>query len=118
MKFLLRAFPTVALANFAAAQFNYSFPDCTNGPLKSTVVCNTSKDPATRARALIQMFTDEELTQNTDNVSPGVARLGVPPYQWWSEALVSVFLSSFVFNHSRNSAWSGWESWGHIRRFG
>jgi beta-D-xylosidase 4 len=80
---------TLALAtNVALGQFNYSFPDCTDGPLKSTVVCDTSKDSATRARALIQMFTDEELTQNTDNVSPGVPRLGVPSYQWWSEALV------------------------------
>ncbi|KXN86330.1 putative exo-1,4-beta-xylosidase bxlB [Leucoagaricus sp. SymC.cos] len=78
----------LVVANVATAQFNYSFPDCTSGPLKSTVVCDTSKNPATRARALIQMFTDEELTQNTDNVSPGVPRLGVPSYQWWSEALV------------------------------
>jgi hypothetical protein len=75
--------------NVAFAQFNYSFPDCTNGPLKSTTVCDTTREPAVRARALIQMFTDEELTENTDNVSPGVPRLGVPSYQWWSEALVS-----------------------------
>lgn len=82
----------VVAINVALAQFNYSFPDCTNGPLKSTDVCDTTKEPAVRARALIQMFTDEELTQNTDNVSPGVPRLGVPPYQWWSEALVSFAL--------------------------
>lgn len=87
---LLTAATIAAIANIASAQFNYSFPDCANGPLKSTVVCDTSKDPATRARALIQMFTDEELTQNTDNVSPGVPRLGVPSYQWWSEALHGV----------------------------
>lgn len=70
--------------------FSYSFPDCVDGPLKSTIVCDTSKDPATRAQALIQMFTDEELTQNTDNSSPGVPRLGIPSYQWWSEALHGV----------------------------
>lgn len=85
---LLVAITLAIAANVALAQFNYSFPDCANGPLKSTVVCDPRKDPATRARALIAMFTDEELTQNTDNVSPGVPRLGLPPYQWWSEALV------------------------------
>ncbi|KAJ3563995.1 hypothetical protein NP233_g8585 [Leucocoprinus birnbaumii] len=87
---LCTAITLAIVANTALAQFNYSFPDCANGPLKSTVVCDTSKSPATRARALIQMFTDEELTQNTDNVSPGVPRLGVPSYQWWSEALHGV----------------------------
>jgi len=65
----------------------YSFPDCVDGPLNSTTVCDTSKDPATRARALIEMLTDEELIQNTDNGSDGVPRLGLPSYQWWSEAL-------------------------------
>lgn len=80
----------LVLASVSLAQFNFSFPDCANGPLKSTIVCNTAKDAATRAHALIQMFTDEELIRNTDNVSPGVPRLGIPPYQWWSEALHGV----------------------------
>ncbi|KAJ3563996.1 hypothetical protein NP233_g8584 [Leucocoprinus birnbaumii] len=79
-----------ALVGISLAQFNYSYPDCANGPLKDTVVCDTSKNALIRARALIQMFTIEELTRNADNLSPGVPRLGVPPYQWWSEALHGV----------------------------
>ncbi|KAF9452025.1 glycoside hydrolase family 3 protein [Macrolepiota fuliginosa MF-IS2] len=93
---LLVATTLAVAANLALAQFNYSFPDCTNGPLSSTVVCDATQDPATRAKALIQMFTDEELTQNTDNVSPGVPRLGLPSYQWWSEALHGVASSPGV----------------------
>lgn len=85
---LLAAATLAIAAKVALAQFNYSFPDCTNGPLKSTIVCDTNQAPAARASALIKMFTDAELTQNTDNVSPGVPRLGLPSYQWWSEALV------------------------------
>jgi len=84
---LLAASTLAIMTNVGFAQFSYSFPDCVDGPLKSTTVCDTSKDPATRARALIKMFTDEELIQNTDNGSAGVPRLGVPSYQWWSEAL-------------------------------
>jgi hypothetical protein len=70
------------------AGLNYTFPDCTSGVLKNNTVCDTSKDPATRAKALVALFTDSELIANTVNLSPGVQRLGLPSYQWWSEALV------------------------------
>ncbi|TFK43326.1 glycoside hydrolase family 3 protein [Crucibulum laeve] len=68
----------------------YSFPDCTKAPLKGNGVCDTTKDPVTRAKAIIQQFTVEELMSNTVNLSPGVPRLGIPAYQWWSEALHGV----------------------------
>jgi beta-D-xylosidase 4 len=67
----------------------YSFPDCVGGPLANTTVCNTSASPTTRAKALIAMFTTAELVANTVNMSPGVSRLGLPAYNWWSEALVN-----------------------------
>jgi beta-D-xylosidase 4 len=66
----------------------YSFPDCINGPLKNNTICDTTKDPATRAKAVVALFTVQELIANTVNLSPGVPRLGLPSYQWWSEALV------------------------------
>lgn len=68
--------------------FPYSFPDCVNGPLKNNTVCDTTKSPAERAQALVALFTVPELISNTVNQSPGVPRLGLPNYQWWSEALV------------------------------
>ncbi|KAJ7811988.1 beta-xylosidase [Mycena olivaceomarginata] len=62
------------------------FPDCVNGPLKNNAVCDTSQDPVTRAKAVIALFTDEELIHNSVHQSDGVPRLGLPPYNWWSEA--------------------------------
>jgi beta-D-xylosidase 4 len=83
---------TLVVATFILpAHPAFAFADCANGPLKATSVCDLTKDPATRARTLIQMFTDDELIRNGDNTSPGVPRLGLPPYEWWSEALVSPF---------------------------
>src|ERR1700742_536534 len=66
----------------------FSFPDCVNGPLKTNLVCNTTAAPLDRAQALISLFTIDELVNNTQNEAGGVPRLGLPQYQWWSEALV------------------------------
>ncbi|EED20979.1 beta-xylosidase XylA [Talaromyces stipitatus ATCC 10500] len=69
------------------ATLNLSFPDCINGPLKDNIVCNTSVNYVERAEGLISLFTLEELINNTQNSAPGVPRLGLPPYQVWSEGL-------------------------------
>ncbi|KAK7026859.1 hypothetical protein VNI00_015401 [Paramarasmius palmivorus] len=60
-----------------------------------------------RARALVAELTVEELIANTGNESPGVARLGIPAYNWWNEALHgfggspgSVFSGSGEFSYS------------------
>ena len=78
---------TLAIGVYADAP-PYSFPDCTVSPLKGNAVCDVTKDPITRATALIDLWTDAELLNNTGNSSPGVARLGIPAYNWWSEGLV------------------------------
>jgi hypothetical protein len=74
----------------SVSAFAYSFPNCVNGPLKNNAVCDPTKDSVTRAKAVIQLFTVEELINNTVNTSPGIPRLGLPNYEWWSEALVSL----------------------------
>ncbi|KAF9262901.1 beta-xylosidase [Marasmius fiardii PR-910] len=73
-----------------------AFPDCVNGPLSKTLVCDTTAASIDRARALANELTVSELIQNTVNQSPGVSRLGLPPYNWWSEALHGVALSPGV----------------------
>ena len=83
------AFLTAIAVGISPVAGFYAFPDCINGPLASNAVCDTSKDAVTRATALIDLWTDDELTSNTVNESPGVPRLGIPAYNWWSEALVS-----------------------------
>lgn len=80
------------IATWTSLASGYGFPDCINGPLANSTVCDISKDAITRATALINLWTDEELTNNTVNSSPGVPRLGLPAYNWWSEALVNHFL--------------------------
>lgn len=87
----LRALQCLLSAYAASAALSlYQFPDCTTAPLKGNAVCDMSKDPVTRAQAIVSQFTVPELINNTVNMTPGVARLGLPPYQWWSEALVSL----------------------------
>ncbi|KAF2179690.1 glycoside hydrolase family 3 protein [Zopfia rhizophila CBS 207.26] len=63
------------------------FPDCVNGPLKNNTICNTSASPVDRAKALISLYTLEEKINATGSTAPGVPRLGIPPYEWWSEGL-------------------------------
>ncbi|KAM5530909.1 hypothetical protein V8D89_015441 [Ganoderma adspersum] len=75
---------------FALPESGYAFPDCVNGPLANNTVCDTTKDAITRVTALIDLWTDAELVSNTVNGSPGVPRLGVPAYNWWSEGLHGV----------------------------
>ncbi|KAK8179615.1 beta-xylosidase [Phyllosticta citribraziliensis] len=71
----------------------YGFPDCENGPLKENLVCDTTATPKARAAALVAALTLEEKFSNTGNTAPGVPRLGIPPYQWWNEALHGVAYS-------------------------
>ena len=73
----------LALACLSLASFAYAdFPDCVDGPLANTTVCDTSATPFERARALVSLFTLEEKINNTGNTSPGVPRIGLPPYQY------------------------------------
>ncbi|PMD13033.1 glycoside hydrolase family 3 protein [Hyaloscypha hepaticicola] len=85
-------FGLVALAGLVTADF----PDCVNGPLANNTVCNVKADPYTRATALVSLFTFDEKISNTQNSSPGVPRIGLPPYQWWNEALHGVASSPGV----------------------
>ena len=47
----------------------------------------TFEAPLVRAKSLVALYTLEEKINATASTSPGVARLGIPPYQWWNEGL-------------------------------
>ncbi|KAK4477410.1 hypothetical protein RD792_016631 [Penstemon davidsonii] len=49
--------------------------------------CNTSLPIKTRAQTLISLLTVDEKIQQLSNNASAVSRLGIPPYQWWSESL-------------------------------
>ncbi|KAL4807889.1 glycoside hydrolase superfamily [Aspergillus unguis] len=82
----------------------HSFPDCENGPLSETPVCDKTLDARSRAEALISLFTFEELVNNTGNTNLGVSRLGLPNYQVWGEALHGVGRANFA--DSGNFSWA------------
>ncbi|XHG07498.1 hypothetical protein AWENTII_010640 [Aspergillus wentii] len=88
--------PEPTLSDHSQAKINFTFPDCENGPLSKTLVCDTSADPHDRAADLISLFTFEELVNNTGNNAPGVPRLGLPPYQVWTEALHGVARANYT----------------------
>uniref|UniRef100_A0A7N0UPU0 Uncharacterized protein n=1 Tax=Kalanchoe fedtschenkoi TaxID=63787 RepID=A0A7N0UPU0_KALFE len=55
--------------------------------LDSYPFCNTSLSVPDRARSLISLLTlDEKIHHLCNNVTQ-IPRLGLPPYQWWSESL-------------------------------
>ncbi|KAK4128066.1 glycoside hydrolase family 3 protein [Parathielavia appendiculata] len=67
-----------------------TYPDCRNGPLAQNKVCDRSLPPAQRAAALVAAMVNEEKLQNLVSKSNGAPRLGLPAYNWWSEALHGV----------------------------
>jgi beta-D-xylosidase 4 len=75
---------------------NAAFPDCIKGPLASNLVCDSTASVSARAKAVVAEFTVSELIANTGYQSPGVSRLGLPAYNWWSEALHGVAFSPGV----------------------
>jgi xylan 1,4-beta-xylosidase len=65
-------------------------PVCSVDPLCSNDVCDPSLPMEQRALALVNAMTLEEKADNMVHAAPGVGRLGLPPYDWWSEALHGV----------------------------
>ncbi|TDZ16578.1 putative exo-1,4-beta-xylosidase bxlB [Colletotrichum orbiculare MAFF 240422] len=74
----------------AVAKAPANLPDCSRDPLCSTDVCDESLSDRDRAAALVSRLTIWEKLDNLVNEAPGVPRLGLPPYEWWSEGLHGV----------------------------
>ncbi|PLB50924.1 hypothetical protein P170DRAFT_474469 [Aspergillus steynii IBT 23096] len=79
--------PEPGLYDFTQNVVDWAFPDCAGGPLKDTIICDISARPHDRAAALVSMFTFEELVNSSGNLIPAIPRLGLPPYQAWTESL-------------------------------
>lgn len=52
--------------------------------------CNISLSYEDRTKDLVSRLTLQEKVQQLVNSATGISRLGVPPYEWWSEALHGV----------------------------
>lgn len=69
---------------------NASFPDCEFGPLSKFPICDQSIPSRQRAADLVSRMTTQEKILRLVSTSPAIPRLGLPAYQWWSEALHGV----------------------------
>jgi beta-D-xylosidase 4 len=73
--------------NPQAGKANDIFADCTRDPLCSNPVCDPSLSVRDRAAGLVNVLNIEEKLDTLVDKTPGVPRLGIWPYEWWSEAL-------------------------------
>lgn len=58
--------------------------------VKSLTFCDSSLPYNVRAKDLIDQMTLQEKAQQLGDTAYGVPRLGLPKYEWWSEALHGV----------------------------
>ncbi|KAK5163127.1 uncharacterized protein LTR77_010911 [Saxophila tyrrhenica] len=79
-------------------------PVCKTNPFCSFKACNTSLSMDERIAALLKEMTLEEKVTNLVDSATGVPRLGLPPYEWWSEALHGVADSPGVEFNSPNGS--------------
>jgi beta-D-xylosidase 4 len=87
--FLLHCLSSLLLIIPCASQ-SYA---CDKSETSQFPFCNTSLSYVDRAKDLVSRLTLQEKVQQIVNDATGISRLGVPPYQWWSEALHGVAVS-------------------------
>ncbi|KFK25328.1 hypothetical protein AALP_AA8G098500 [Arabis alpina] len=63
-----------------------NFP-CKPPHFTSYPFCNTSLSITQRAQSLVSLLTLSEKIGQLSNTAGSVPRLGIPPYEWWSESL-------------------------------
>lgn len=64
--------------------------DPSNPTTKLFHFCRTDLPINRRARDLVSRLTIDEKISQLVNTAPGIPRIGVPAYEWWSEALHGV----------------------------
>ena len=73
-----------------------NYPDCKSGPLSKFPICDLSLPSHQRAVDLVSRMTTAEKIVRMVNDGNSIPRLGLPRYQWWSEALHGVAYSPGV----------------------
>lgn len=85
--FFLLEFLTVLLS-ISQSTTAHPHPEFSCNPQHSSYAfCNTSLPISSRAQSLISLLTLDEKIQQLSNNETGIRRLGIPAYEWWSEAL-------------------------------
>ena len=65
----------------------FLFPDCQNGPLASSTICDESASVEMRARDLVSKLSAPERISRLSSTSVAIPRLGIPSYEWSNDAL-------------------------------
>ncbi|CAF3378305.1 unnamed protein product [Rotaria sp. Silwood1] len=73
-----------------------NFPDCKSGPLSTFPICDQSLPSHQRAADLISRLTTAEKITQMITTAEAIPRLGLPKFEWWSEALHGVAYSPGV----------------------
>ena len=76
--------PLLALAALAAADPSQSF--CATAPQSGWVFCNPSAALDDRAADIVGRLSLADKINATVSSSPALPSVGLPAYQWWSEA--------------------------------
>ncbi|KAK7385285.1 hypothetical protein VNO78_31000 [Psophocarpus tetragonolobus] len=102
---LIISFLLLTLHHAESTQPPYSCDSSSNSPYP---FCNTKLPISKRAQDLVSRLTLDEKLAQLINTAPAIPRLGIPSYQWWSEALHGVADVGFGirFNGSIKSATS------------
>ena len=64
--------------------------DSSNPSTRSYPFCKTDLPITQRVRDLVSRLTLDEKISQLVNTAPPISRLGIPAYEWWSEALHGV----------------------------
>ncbi|XP_020597553.1 LOW QUALITY PROTEIN: probable beta-D-xylosidase 6 [Phalaenopsis equestris] len=84
---LLLLLSLLSTTDLSSATIHYPSYPCKPPHFNSFPFCNTTLPPSLRAKSLISHLTLHEKIQQLVNTAAGVPRLGLPPYEWWSESL-------------------------------
>ncbi|KAG8164124.1 hypothetical protein KVR01_006042 [Diaporthe batatas] len=95
---------SISNANPSPLPQGHRDPVCQTQPFCSNKACDTSLTQEERIAALLEQMTVEEKAENLINSAAGVSRLGLPSYEWWSEALHGVATSPGVGFTSPNGS--------------
>jgi hypothetical protein len=89
---LRRNLNQILATNAAAFQYPACGSDGDGGATSASAYafCNRALPASARASDLVARLSLEEKVAQLISSSPGVPRLGIPPYQWWNEGLHGV----------------------------
>ncbi len=103
----------IAAALGAAAALAQTAVPC---PTKDCPYLNPSLSPEIRAADFVSRMTLEEEVSQTMNQAPAIPHLGIPDYEWWSEALHGVARSGIATNFPQSIGLAATFDTGLMRR--